>query len=154
MDKMMKNIISGVRITELRRIENPLGDLFHGMKKTDPGYSDFGEVYFSTVGKYVVKAWKKHISMTLNLIVIQGKIRFVLYDDRPDSPTCGYFNEYILSKKNYCRLTVPPSIWMGFEGLYKNNMLVNIADLVHQPDEILRLEPQNNIINFNWKADR
>ena len=144
----MDTIIDGVLLTPLRKIFHPQGDVFHGMKKSDAGYVDFGEAYFSTITQGEIKAWKKHLQMTLNLVVPMGKIRFVLFDDRENSPTKGIFNEFILSLENYARLTIPPQIWMAFQGLDEQNLLLNIADLEHSPDEIERKTLSE--INYSW----
>lgn len=118
------------------------------MKKSDAGYVGFGEAYFSTVRKGDIKAWKKHLSMTLNLIVPTGKIRFVLFDDRLASPTKGVMNEFTLSRDHYCRLTVPPQVWMAFQGLDDDNQLLNIASMEHAPDEMERLPL--TAIPYHW----
>ena len=144
----MDTIIDGVLLTPLRKIFHPQGDVFHGIKKSDAGYVDFGEAYFSTVTQGEIKAWKKHLQMTLNLVVPVGKIRFVLFDDRENSPTKGIFNEFVLSLENYARLTIPPQIWMAFQGLDEQNLLLNIADLEHSPDEIERKTLLE--INYSW----
>lgn len=128
--------INGVLITPLKRIAGEKGGVLHGIKKTDPGFVDFGEAYFSTVNYQMIKGWKKHQKMTMNLVVPQGSIKFVVYDDRENSPTQGIFQSFMLSANNYCRLTVPPQVWMAFEGIGQDlNLLMNVADIVHDPDE-------------------
>ena len=77
----------------------------HAMKKSNVGYSGFGEAYFSQVESGVIKAWKRHHEMTLNLVVPVGAIHFVLYDDRHNSSTCSEFQQVTLSTENYYRLT-------------------------------------------------
>lgn len=147
MDKI--NHISGVIISPLNKIENSLGNIFHGMKASDKGYDGFGEAYLSTVHYEVIKPWKKHLKMTLNLIVPIGKIRFVLFDDRKTSSTNGQFMEICLSLDNYCRLTIPPKIWVAFRGEDNaQNLLLNIANLEHNDEELVRLEL--NKIPYNW----
>jgi len=147
MDKI--NHISGVIISPLNKIENPLGNIFHGMKASDKGYNGFGEAYFSTVKYVIIKPWKKHLKMTLNLIVPVGKIRFVLFDDRADSSTNGQFMDISLSMDNYSRLTIPPQIWVAFRGENNpQNILLNIANLEHNIEEVVRLEL--NKISYNW----
>ncbi len=134
-------------ITPLDIIKVNKGDVMHAMKSHDPGFSGFGEAYFSVVSYNAIKAWKRHHEMTLNLVVPVGKIRFVLFDDRKASNT--QFQEVIISKDNYCRLTVPPMVWIGFQGLSDNrSMLLNIADIEHNPHEV----DKKNIdqIEFNW----
>jgi dTDP-4-dehydrorhamnose 3,5-epimerase len=147
MDKI--NHISGVIISPLNKIENPLGNIFHGMKASDKGYNGFGEAYLSTVNYDIIKPWKKHLKMTLNLIVPVGKIRFVLFDDRVDSSTNGQFMDISLSMDNYSRLTIPPQIWVAFRGEdTPQNILLNIANLEHNIEEVVRLEL--NKIPYNW----
>lgn len=145
-------MIEGVIITPLKKIYHPKGDIFHAMKKSDSGYVDFGEAYFSTVKHGVVKAWKRHRKMTLNLICPVGKIHFVLYDDRLDSLTYGVFQEVVLSTDdNYARLTIPPGVWMGFEGIGEHlNLLLNLADIEHDSSEQENIPIQESHIVYNW----
>jgi dTDP-4-dehydrorhamnose 3,5-epimerase len=134
-------MIEGVLLTPLKQIVHPKGDVFHGMKCTDPGYTQFGEAYFSTVHRGDIKPWKRHFRMTLNLVVPVGKIRFVLHDDRPDSPTNGETLSVEIGPDNYQRLTVPPAVWMAFEGVNEGmNLLLNIADMQHDPNEVERAD--------------
>jgi len=133
--------MEGVLLTPLKQIYHPKGDLFHGMKRSDPGFTDFGEAYFSTIHPGEVKPWKKHLRMTLNLVVPVGKIRFVMHDDRPNSATKGETFVVEIGPDNYQRLTVSPGIWMAFEGLNDGlNLLLNIADMEHDPEEVERAE--------------
>ena len=83
--------IEGLLLTPLKIIDVPGGAVLHGMKSSDPGYSGFGEAYFSRVEPGVIKAWKKHNLMTLNLVVCAGRIKFVVYDDRSGSTSNGIF---------------------------------------------------------------
>jgi len=134
-------MIEGVLLTPLKQIYHPKGDVFHGMKKGDPGFVDFGEAYFSTIHAGDIKPWKKHLRMTLNLIVPVGIIRFVLYDDREGSSTQGKTTSIELGTDNYQRLTVPPGLFMAFEGIGEElNLLLNVADLEHDPDEVERVD--------------
>lgn len=129
--------IEGVSFTPLKIIEGPLGNVMHGIKQVDPSFAGFGEAYFSTAKKGAIKGWKKHTQMTLNIIVIQGSIRFVVYDDRQESQTRNQYQEIVLSpSSNYGRLTVAPGLWMAFEGLdEQENMLMNFANILHDPNE-------------------
>jgi dTDP-4-dehydrorhamnose 3,5-epimerase len=134
MDAPMK--IQGCRLTPLRIIPGEKGDVLHALRSTDEGFAAFGEAYFSSVKKGEVKGWRRHHCMTLNLVVPVGKIRFLLHDERPDSLSFGARDEVTLSIENYQRMTVPPGIWVAFEGLCDGlNLLLNIADLPHDPVE-------------------
>lgn len=148
----MGSIIQDVTLTPLRTISAPGGDVLHAMKRTDAGFTGFGEAYFSTILHHGIKDWRRHLRMTMNLVVPLGSIRFVLYDDRTDSTTHGAWMQICLSRdKNYQRLTVPFGIWMAFQGLAApSSMLLNIADLPHEPDEAER-RPLD-FFKFDWKS--
>ena len=140
-------MINDALITQLDVINTPGGNVMHAMKETSVGYAGFSEAYFSQIDKGAIKAWKRHKKMTLNLIVPVGEIRFVLFDDR--EVTNNQFQEIIISKDNYYRLTVPPMVWVGFQGLSNDgSMLLNIANVEHDPDEVDRQEIAK--INYDW----
>ena len=140
--------IEDLILTPLKQIHHPKGDILHGLKKSDPEYSGFGEAYFSTINNAEIKGWNKHKSMTLNLIVSIGKVTFVIFDDREESRSKGKFFKVTLSQTNYQRLTVPPGLWIAFKGKNSNiNLILNIADMEHDPYEIEKLEL--NQIDYN-----
>ena len=142
-------MIKDVVITKLDIIDTLGGNVMHAMKGSSVGYAGFGEAYFSQVDKGAIKAWKRHKKMTLNLMVPVGEIRFVLFDDREVLNT--QFQEIIISKNNYCRFTVPPMIWMGFQGFSDGgSMLLNIANMEHDPNEVDRKEIDK--INYDWST--
>ncbi len=110
-------MIAGVAIQPLKQISDERGKVMHMLRADDPHFKRFGEIYFSVVYPGAVKGWHLHKVMTLNYAVIQGTIKLVLFDDRPDSPTRGQLMELSPGAANYCLITVPPGIWNGFKGL-------------------------------------
>ena len=143
--------IESALFTPLKRIHTPGGDVLHGMKTQDIGFDGFGEVYFSFIEPGAIKGWKRHREMTLNLLVPVGAVKFVLFDDRIESEKKGKFEEItICSEKNYGRLTVPPGIWAGFQGIGPGASLVtNVANLPHDSAEVDRMEIGK--LDFQWK---
>ena len=140
-------MIDDILITPIDIIEIPGGNVMHGLKEIDEGFVGFGEAYFSEIDFNSVKAWKRHREMTLNLFVPMGEIRFVLFDDRKNLNS--NYQEVLISKDNYCRLTIPPMIWFGFQGISKDgSMLLNIADIMHDPSEVDRKDIGK--IKFDW----
>ena len=141
--------IEGLLITPTKIISTIGGDVFHAMKKSDLGYAGFGEAYFSTIEPNAIKAWKRHREMTLNFLVPIGEVRFVLHDDRLHSPTQGIFQQVTLSRENYQRLTIPPLVWVGVQGMgTERAMLLNIANIQHDPIEMDRKSVED--IPYNW----
>jgi dTDP-4-dehydrorhamnose 3,5-epimerase len=146
-------MIDGLVLTPLKIIEVENGDVLRAMRKDELGEHGFGEAYFSTVHKNVVKGWKLHERMTLNLIVPVGEIRFVLHDSRRESRTSGEFSQVTLSRLNYQRLTIPPGLWFAFQGCSDGpNLLLNIANIIHDPDEARTLDLEQ--IDFDWSLDQ
>ena len=130
-------MIDGITFAALDKIEADAGSVLHFIKNDDPGYIGFGEIYFSTVKKGAIKAWKMHKLMTLNLVVPVGEVFFVFVDQRKKSKTNGEIYKVRLSSNPYRRMTVPPGIWFGFMGLSSElNLLSNQADIVHDPKEV------------------
>ena len=106
-------MIDGVIITPLKRIGDERGMVLHMLRRDWDVFEDFGEVYFSTVNPGFVKGWKRHKRMIQNFAVPMGNAKFVLYDDRENSPTTGQVQEVELGMSNYVLLTLPAMIWYG-----------------------------------------
>lgn len=153
---MKKNIpntlIDGVEITPLHRIADERGSIMHMLRNDDPTFTQFGEIYFSTVYPQVIKGWHIHTKMTLQYAVVSGMIKLVLFDARPSSKTYHTLMEIFIGEQNYQRVTVPPGVWNGFKGIdIKPSIVANCADLAHDPEEIKRMDPfEKKIINYNW----
>jgi dTDP-4-dehydrorhamnose 3,5-epimerase len=124
-----------IKLTRLKRVQVIGGDVLHVMKSFDNGFEGFGEAYISLINPGVIKAWKLHKQMTLNLIVPSGEVRFVFI-----SADFKQRREEIIGISNYSRLTVPPGIWFGFQGLGTTvNTVLNIANITHDPNEVERI---------------
>lgn len=145
-------MLDGMIKTDLNIYEAESGSVLHALKNTDPGFQEFGEVYFSTVVKDAVKAWKLHQKMTLNLMVPVGRVLFSFLDVREASSTLNETCKIILSQEPYFRLTVPPGIWFGFKGLSDSlSLICNVADIPHDPKEVLRKDIDE--INRDWSIE-
>ena len=117
--------MDGVKLVPLDKFQDEKGSIFHVIKHP---VSTIEEVYVSTVKQKIVKGWKRHNRMTLNLVVIQGDVKFTISDDI-DTVV------HVLGESNYARLVVDPGLWVCFEGLQKNNMIINCANFVHDVRE-------------------
>ena len=147
---MDKVNIEGVILTPLKRIYHPKGSIYHGLKKSGVGFAGFGEAYFSEIKGGKVKGWNRHKKMILNLVVPMGEVTFVIYDDIEESGSKGFFFKVTLSQTNYQRLTVPPGLWLAFKGKSNDiNLILNIADMEHDPDEIEKMDLDKFPYNFD-----
>ena len=144
-------MIQGVDFHPLKQIPDERGRVMQMLRRDDPWFDRFGEIYFSVVYPGVVKGWHLHKVMTLNYAVIVGRIKLVLYDEREDSPTRGKLQEIFAGEDNYCLITVPPNVWNGFKGLGVEPAIVaNCATEPYDPSEIVRSEPFSDRIPYNW----
>jgi dTDP-4-dehydrorhamnose 3,5-epimerase len=126
-------MLSEILYTPLRRIPTSQGEVRHGLKVSDSGFAGFGEVYFSEVIGGKIKGWKRHLRMVMNLVVVSGTVRFILHTGADER------REYLVSVEDddrYGRLTVPPGLWMAFQGIGRgSNLLMNFANCEHDPEE-------------------
>lgn len=146
-------MIDGVELTELNIIEDSRGNIRHMMRVDDPNFEDFGEIYFSTIKKNVVKAWHYHKEMTLNYACIYGQVVVALLDLRYTSPTYEQQAVFVLDSENsYSLLKIPPRVWNGFRipigSKYEFSIVANCSTLPHDPGEIIRNRPDR--FEFDW----
>ena len=135
--------VGQIIVTQLKHVPLPYGDVMHGMRRDDPGFVDFGEAYFSRINQGAIKAWKRHLRMTLNFVVPEGTVKFVFIDNT------GAIRVEMVGPNRYVRLTIPPGIWFGLKGMAAPySLLLNLADIPHEPDDIERKSIDGLI--FDW----
>jgi dTDP-4-dehydrorhamnose 3,5-epimerase len=122
------------------------------LRETDPHFSRFGEVYFTTIYREIVKGWHLHQDMTLNYACPYGRVKLVLFDDREDSPTRGSLMETFLGTDAHLLAVIPPGIWNGMKGMTEPFAVVaNCATHAHDPSRTSRLDPLDNPIPYDWE---
>jgi dTDP-4-dehydrorhamnose 3,5-epimerase len=144
--------IDGVEIVPLRRIPDERGTIYHMLRCDDPHFRGFGEVYFTSIYRDVIKGWHRHREMTLNYCCIWGRIKLVLYDDRDRSATRGSLLERFLGPDDYSLVVIPPGIWTGFKGMTDLAIMANCATLPHDPQLTERLDPFSSHIPYDWSV--
>lgn len=146
--------IAGVQVVPLRRIPDERGTVLHMVRRTDPYFLDFGEIYFSTVYHGIVKGWHRHREMTLNYACVHGRVKIALFDERPGSPTRGNLMEVYVGTDNHALVVIPPEVWNGFKGMSAPfAMVANCCTHVHDPRRSSRLDPFENHIGYDWAAE-
>ena len=143
--------IEGVKVIPLRRVADERGTIFHMMKRTDPHFQEFGEIYFSSIFAGIIKGWHKHADMTLNYACMHGRVKCAIYDDREGSPTKGNLMEVFLGPDSYSLLVVPPLVWNGFKGI-TDAIVANCCTHAHDAKRSSRLDPNDADIGYDWAA--
>lgn len=145
--------IDGVLTLPLKQFRDERGAVYQMLKCTDAHCLHIGEIYFSTVRKGAIKAWKNHSRVTVSYACVSGLLRMVLYDDRPDSRTRGVVGEAPIGPESYFLIVIPPGIWNGFQGLSDAEAV--LASCPTEPvdvAEFARLEPHTDRIPYRWPA--
>ena len=148
--------IEGVKVIPLKRIPDERGTIMHMLRRDDPHFIEFGEIYFSTIYRGVIKGWHRHRDMTLNYACVFGRIKLVIYDDREDSPTRGSLMEQFLGPDHYALVQIPPGLWNGFKGMSDPHAIIaNCCTHPHDPsakrsDRLDPSAPPGNDIPYDW----
>ena len=146
-------MIDGVKIIKKKQIIDERGKIMHMMRNDDPNFTKFGEIYFSYSHPDTIKAWHLHKRMTLNYVCVVGKIKLVLFDDRPQSSTKGLLQEIFLTTENYSLVSVPPKVWNGFKSIEnKISIVANCSDIPHATEEIERRSYNDPYFNYSWNV--
>jgi dTDP-4-dehydrorhamnose 3,5-epimerase len=128
-------LFTDVVFTPLPRIATAKGEVRHGLRASDAGFAGFGEAYFTEILPGAIQGWKRHRRMTLNLVVVSGTVRCVIHNGAG-----SWWAAYLISAEDaapYGRLTVPPGLWMAFQGVGRShNLLMNLASHEHDPTEM------------------
>jgi dTDP-4-dehydrorhamnose 3,5-epimerase len=106
----------------------------------------FGQVYM--VGNPVrgaVRAYHKHDELWDWFFIAQGTAKFVLRDDRAESPTYEKMATFVFGTRNSHLLVVPPGVYHGWVSLEDNTLMLSTASHTYnreQPDET-RISPDS-----------
>ena len=140
--------MKGFKLTKLKKINLPKGNVLKFIDKKNKNFIKFGEVYFSFVNYKSIKAWKMHKKMTLNIVVPIGNVRFVLFEMKKNK--VSKIEEIKIGQDDYRLLTINPKIWYGFIGISKNpSMIVSLTNMLHDENEMVR--ENINFFDYNWR---
>jgi len=144
-----QNLINGVRLYYLNQIPDERGMVKHFMVEEDNFH--FGEAYFSTVYKGIVKGWHGYGSKILNYCVPVGMVKLVLWDARKESPTYNQINKFYLGEQNYERVVIPAQVMNSFKGIATPYSLVAVvASERFNETRTIRLPLDDPRIPFDW----
>ena len=150
-------LIRGVRVKHLRVIPDERGRLFEMLRRDEPLFTKFGQVYCTTVNAGIIKGWHYHKKQIDHFVCVSGMIKLVVYDGRSRSSTKGLINEFFMGTHNPLLIRIPAGVYHGFKGISSPEAIViNISTEPynrHRPDEY-RLDPHDSEIPYDWnKAD-
>lgn len=146
-------MIQDVKIKILKTNPDERGTLTEILRKDDPIYQGFGQVYVTRNYPGVVRAWHCHEKQTDFFSIISGMAKIVLYDAREDSSTYKEINEFFVGDDNRILLSIPPRVYHGFKTIGDQSaLLINFPTEVYnpkEPDEI-RIPYNSSQIPYDW----
>jgi dTDP-4-dehydrorhamnose 3,5-epimerase len=141
------------QVKDLNLIPDERGFLMEILRSDDPLFQRFGQAYVTAAYPGVVKAWHYHERQTDHFCVVKGMAKVVLYDPRPDSPTRGELNEFVIGELKPRLLVIPPLVYHGYKNIGTDlvlllNLPTELYDY-HNPDEH-RLAPHSSEVPYDW----
>ncbi len=133
-------------VQQIRVREDDRGYLFEVIHGSDGFVSRFGQVYM--VGdriEYVVRAYHKHEELHDWFCIVHGSAKFVLIDDREQSPTYRKADILVGTSRTPSLIVVPPGIYHGWMSLEPDTLMCSTASHEYnqaKPDEV-RVPPNS-----------
>lgn len=147
-------MIDGVVIKKLVVHADERGRVIEILRKDDPVFEQFGQVYMTTAYSGVVKAWHYHKKQHDIVTVVHGMMKIVLYDPRQESPTHKQINEFFIGVHNPILLKIPPLVYHGFKCISEHEAIVVSCPTfpfnAQAPDEY-RLPYNTSDIPYTWE---
>jgi dTDP-4-dehydrorhamnose 3,5-epimerase len=137
--------------------EDDRGYLWEVVHGSDPFVGRFGQVYM--VGdriEKIIRAYHKHADLHDWFCIVHGSAKFVLVDDRENSPTYKKSDILIGSGRTPSLVVVPPGVYHGWMSLEPDTLMCSVASHEYnagKPDEV-RVPPDsfNKLLGFNpWE---
>ena len=116
--------------------EDDRGYLFEVLHASDAFVTQFGQVY--VVGdriERVVRAYHKHKELHDWFAIVHGSAKFVLVDDREESPSYRKADIVVGSARTPSVIVVPPGVYHGWMSLEPDTLLCSTASHEYNRDE-------------------
>ncbi len=111
-------LIAGVRIREARTIPDHRGTICVAY---DPRWEFSPEpmvyAYEVTVRPGAIKGWILHEGYDDRLFLAAGTVKWVMYDDRSESPTRGLVSELFFDEHHRSLLRIPRGVWHSIQNV-------------------------------------
>jgi dTDP-4-dehydrorhamnose 3,5-epimerase len=121
----VRRLTAGVQIKPLTRIADRRGSV---VELFDPRWSLQADplvfAYCFTIRPGVVKGWNLHREHEDRYALLQGEMELVLFDPRPESPTCGELCTIVLAESQRCLVNVPKNVWHADHNIGMTDVVV------------------------------
>jgi dTDP-4-dehydrorhamnose 3,5-epimerase len=111
--------------------------------------------YAFTIRPGVVKGWNLHKAHDDRYAILQGELELVMFDPRPDSPTCGKVLRVMLSERDRSLVSIPRNVWHADHNVGSTDALVvnfPTAPYDHANPDKYRLPIDTDLIPHSFGA--
>jgi dTDP-4-dehydrorhamnose 3,5-epimerase len=130
------------------------GTLMEAINFDDPFWEEpVVYAYAFTVAPGRIKGWGMHRRQTDRYAALAGKLRVVLYDGRPASPTFQRFAEFHFADESPGFLRIPPGVWHADQNIGDAPCrLINFPTRAYDRDDPdkYRIDPASGEIPFDF----
>ena len=145
--------IQGLMVRDLTAHVDGRGDVIELWSEgwDDPRILRPRHVYQSATDAGVIKAWHLHQEHTDQFTCTRGKLQVVIADARPDSPTFGHVNSFVLGVQRPLMIQIPPGTIHGWKALTPPEaIVVNFQTHVYDPGDEFKF-PWDCVLAEVWE---
>jgi dTDP-4-dehydrorhamnose 3,5-epimerase len=110
--EVIRRLTFGVKIRRLPTLTDERGSV---TELYDPRWEWHDDplvfAYTFTIRPGIAKGWNLHREHEDRYAILSGTLQLVLYDPRPDSPTCGEVCVIVLTDEERSLVNVPKNVW-------------------------------------------
>ncbi|MFH1654805.1 MAG: dTDP-4-dehydrorhamnose 3,5-epimerase family protein [Pseudomonadota bacterium] len=145
-------MISGVEFKELVTHADDRGFFREIIRVTDGFFKDgFGQLSHSLVYPAVVKAWHAHKKQTQWNYVVNGLLKVVLCDNRPDSQTYREKMEFLVGDNQNTRVySFPPGVLHGYQCIGGPANVIYVTSGTYDLQEEIRISCDKLHDVYDW----
>jgi len=118
-------LIEGVKIRQARTHSDARGsviEIFDQRWGWHP--APVASLHCFTIRPGYVKGWGLHEGHEDRYFILSGEMELVLFDPRPESPTCGEVCKILLSEHNRCLVNIPSHVWHADHNIGTKDVIV------------------------------
>ena len=112
--QIKKELINGVVVRDQKLIADDRGFLMEMMRPDWDEFEQWGQVYATMCLPGTIKSFHYHYRQVDFFNCVSGTAKVVLFDNRPDSWTKGYINEFVIGPLQPKMVRIPNLVWHGF----------------------------------------
>lgn len=144
-------MIQGVQVIPLVAHMDDRGYLIEIARRADDPephgvVHQFGQVYLvGNMTRNTIRAFHKHNELWDWFFISHGSAKFVLVDDRDDSPTKDAKMTIVIGERKPALIVVPPGVYHGWMSLQDDTQMISTASHAYNrenPDEV-RIPPDS-----------